>query len=188
MLLNKIRNSISRIIWDLFVNTFGKSILIPRSLRYFLYRISGMRTKTSNIRSGCTFRGKSIVLEKGVFLNHNVFIDGWEKVTIKENTAIAFDVLICTSSHEIGDASKRAGASDRRPILIGKSCWIGARATILPGVTIGDGCVIAAGSVVNKNCEPNGLYAGVPAKRIKDLNSEDPSYIIKIQRMSALVE
>ena len=48
-------------------------------------------------------------------------------------------------------------------------CWICAGCTILPGVTIGEGCVIAAGSVVNKDCAPDGLYAGVPAKRIKDL-------------------
>jgi maltose O-acetyltransferase len=113
------------------------------------------------------------VIENGVFLNHNVFIDAWESVIIKENTAIAFDVLICTSSHKIGEPSKRAGESDRKPIVIGKGCWIGARATILPGVTIGDGWVIASGAVVNKSCEPNGIYAGVPAKRIKDIVVEE---------------
>lgn len=128
-----------------------------------------MRTKTSNIRAGCTFRGKSIVIEKGAFLNHNVFIDGWESVIIKENAAIAFDVLICTSSHKIGEPRNRAGVSERKPVIIGKGCWIGARAIILPGVTLGDGSVIAAGSVVNRDCKPNTLYAGVPAKEVKSL-------------------
>lgn len=162
---------ISLIVWNLFVNVIGKSILVPQKLRYMLYRLAGMRTGSSNIRSGCTFRGKSVTIEKGVFLNHNVFIDAWESVTIKENTAIAFDVLICTSSHKVGDSSKRAGESDRKPVVIGKGCWIGARATILPGVTIGDGCVIAAGAVVTKDCEPNSLYVGVPAIKIKSLNN-----------------
>lgn len=128
-----------------------------------------MRTKSSNIRSGCIFRGKSIFIEEGVFINHNVFIDAWESVTIKKNTSIAFDVMICTSSHRIGENNKRAGESKRRPVVIGKGCWIGARCIILPGVTIGDGCVIAAGSVVNKDCDPNSLYAGNPAKFIRIL-------------------
>lgn len=56
------------------------------------------------------------------------------------------------------------------PTLIKDGCWVGANVTIIPGVTIGEGCIIAAGAVVTKNCEPDGLYAGVPAKRIKDLN------------------
>ncbi|MGI2292887.1 acyltransferase [Paenibacillus sp. GXUN7292] len=66
-------------------------------------------------------------------------------------------------------SSKRAGESDRKPVTIGKGCWIGARATILPGVTVGDGCVIAAGAVVTKDCEPDSLYAGVPAIKIKSI-------------------
>lgn len=167
--MKTIKNFISVIIWNLFVNTIGKSLFISNRLRFIFYKIAGMRTKSSNIRSGCIFRGKSIFIEKGVFINHNVFIDAWESVTIKENTSIAFDVMICTSSHKIGESSKRAGESQRKPIIIGKGCWIGARSIILPGVIIGDGCVIAAGSVVNKDCNSNSLYAGNPAKFIKKL-------------------
>jgi acetyltransferase-like isoleucine patch superfamily enzyme len=172
MTLRKLKGYISLILWNLLVNTIAKSILIPQKLRYLIYKMAGMKTASSNIRSGCTFRGKSIFIEKGAFLNHNVFIDGWESVTIKENTSIAFDVLICTSSHKIGDASKRAGVSDRKPIVIGRGCWIGARATILSGVTIGDGCVIAAGAVVTEDCKPNTLYGGIPATEIRSLESE----------------
>lgn len=84
-------------------------------------------------------------------------------MTIKENTSIAFDVMICTYSHKIGENNKRAGESQRRPVVIGKGCWIGARSIILPGVTIGDGCV------VNKDCNSNSLYAGNPAKFIRKL-------------------
>ena len=54
-------------------------------------------------------------------------------------------------------------------IHIGKGCWIGANALIRPGVDIAAGRVIAAGAVVVKNCDANGLYAGVPARRVKDL-------------------
>lgn len=171
--MTNLKSYVSLIVWNLIVNTIGKSILVPQGIRYLLYKSAGMRTESSNIRSGCTFRGKGITIEKGAFLNHNVFVDGWEHVLIKENAAIAFDVLICTSSHKIGDQFKRAGWSDRKPIVIGKGCWIGARATILPGVTIGDGCVIAAGSVVTKDCEPNTLYGGVPARKIRLLGEDE---------------
>lgn len=159
--------------WNILVNTIGKSVLIPQNIRYQLYKIAGMNVRTSRIRPGCKFRGNKLELGKDVFLNHNVFIDAQEQVVIKENASIAFDVLICTSSHFVGNENRRAGDSDRKPVIIGKGCWVGARATILPGVTIGDGCIIAAGSVVNKDCEPNGLYAGVPANRIKDLPVEE---------------
>ena len=55
------------------------------------------------------------------------------------------------------------------PVKIDDGCQIGANVTILPGVHIGKEYVIGAGAVVNKDCEPNGVYVGVPAKRIKDL-------------------
>lgn len=163
--------AISQLIWNLFVNTIGRSAIVSNNLRYILFRIAGMRTKSSNIRSGCTFRGKSVFIGKNVLINHNVFIDAWEKVIIGDNVSIAFGVMICTSSHQIGDGNQRAGQSIRKPVTIEDGCWIGANATILPGVYIGKGCIIAAGSIVLNNCEENCLYAGIPAKRVKFLNN-----------------
>jgi maltose O-acetyltransferase len=83
------------------------------------------------------------------------------------------EVLFCTSTHIMGPATERAGRVHPQPITVGDGCWIGARSVILPGVTIGDGCVIAAGAVVNKDCAANGMYAGVPARRVKDLPVEE---------------
>ena len=157
-------------VWNLLVNCIGKSYLLSEGMRYNIYKLAGMRTKSKNIRAGCIFRGKSIFIGENVLINHNCFIDGWQKVEIQDNVSIAYNVTICTSSHYIGDESKRAGDSDRKPIIIEKGSWIGANATILPGVTIGKGCVIGAGSVVTKSTDPNCLYAGVPAKKIKELN------------------
>lgn len=157
-------------IWNLFVNSIGKSYIISDKLRYRVYKLAGMRTKSNNIRAGCIFRGKSIFIGKDVLINHNCFIDGWESVTIGDNTSMAFGTNIITSSHKIGASCKRTGESDRKPVIIGKGCWIGANVTILPGVDIGDGCVIGAGSVVTRNCEANSLYVGVPAKKVKELD------------------
>ncbi|WP_159405102.1 DapH/DapD/GlmU-related protein [Gordonia sp. YY1] len=78
--------------------------------------------------------------------------------------------MVMTCSHEVGDSDRRCGSSTVSSVRIGSGCWIGARAVICPGVTIGDGCVIAAGSVVVEDCEPNSLYAGVPAKRKRSLD------------------
>ena len=63
----------------------------------------------------------------------------------------------------------RAGALFLAPLVVSSGCWIGARAVLLPGLTIGEGCVVGAGAVVTKDCLPIGLYAGIPARRIRDL-------------------
>ena len=78
-------------------------------------------------------------------------------------------VMFVTSSHRIGMPGRRAGPLQHQPIKVEDGAWIGAGAMILPGCTVAQGCVVAAGAVVIRSCEPNGLYAGVPAKRIKDL-------------------
>nr|WP_246298615.1 DapH/DapD/GlmU-related protein [Nocardioides panaciterrulae] len=78
-------------------------------------------------------------------------------------------VLFCTATHEIGPASRRAGEQVKADITVGDGVWIGAGAQVMPGVTIGDGCVIAAGTVVVRDCAPHGMYAGVPARRVRDL-------------------
>lgn len=92
------------------------------------------------------------------------------KITIGDNVFIAPRVLITTATHNIESSFQRASSKTvHKPVKIDDGCWIGANVTILPGVHIGKGYVIGAGAVVNKDCEPNGVYVGVPAKRIKDL-------------------
>ena len=90
-------------------------------------------------------------------------------ITLGNNVWIGHEVLMTVGSHEIGPPCQRAGSGTSRPILIGDGVWIGARAVILPGVTIGEGAVVAAGAVVNKDIPANTLYGGVPAKIIRDL-------------------
>lgn len=64
----------------------------------------------------------------------------------------------------------RAPEKISKPITIGNGCWIGANSIVLPGVNIGNGTIVAAGFVVIQDCEENSLYAGVPAKKIKQLS------------------
>lgn len=106
---------------------------------------------------------KNATLELGSgYINTFSKIDVWEQISIGESVAIADYVIIKDSdNHHIGSGPMT------QPIQIGNHVWIGLRATILKGVTIGDGAVIAAGAVVNKDVPPNCLAAGVPAKIIK---------------------
>lgn len=159
-----------RIFWDIMINSIGKSRIFPARIRYFIYKMVGLKSKSCAIESGCTFNGRRIEIEEGTFINHNVFFDCTSgDIRIGKNVSIAFQASIYTATHDMGPSEKRAGTVKYLSVEIGDGCWIGAKATILPGVKIGNGCMIATGSLVNKDCEPNGLYAGVPAKRIKDL-------------------
>lgn len=90
-------------------------------------------------------------------------------ISIGDNTRIGFGVKFICVTHDTGDHNRRAGKLTYKPIKVGDGCWIGAESIILPGVTISNGVVIGAGSVVTKNCECDGLYAGNPARRIKSL-------------------
>ena len=103
-------------------------------------------------------------LGKG-FVNSNVKISCFEKITIGDDVKISEDVLIRDSDNHM---IVRSGYIKTAPITIGNHVWIGARATILKGVTIGDGAVISAGAVVTKNVPPNSLVGGGPARIIKN--------------------
>lgn len=91
-------------------------------------------------------------------------------ILIGERCDIGHGVELNPGSHLMGDSIRRAGSPTARSIRIGDGCWIGARALILGGVTIGNSSVIAAGAVVIANVPPNSLVAGVPAriKRVLD--------------------
>ena len=80
-------------------------------------------------------------------------------------------VVLATLNHDFSP-SKR-GTLHPAPIVIGKNVWIGANATIVPGVTIGNGSIIAAGAVVTKDVPENVVVGGVPAKIIKTVVTED---------------
>ncbi|MRH41261.1 hypothetical protein GH741_01070 [Aquibacillus halophilus] len=167
--MGKIKHFVRTLKRDLIINKIASSYVVPTVIRHIIYKWYGIKTKTKNISPGCFFGGNNISIGENSFINYNCFFDNAGKIEIEKNCSIAMDVLFCTSSHEMGNSDKRAGKGVGQPIKLGQGCWVGARATILPGVTIGHGCIIAAGSVVNKDCEPNGIYAGVPAKRIKEI-------------------
>lgn len=159
---------------EILINNVASSNLIPGKLRINIYNFCGMRINNKAIWPGCFISGTNLTIGEGSWVNSKCHFDNdIAKIEIGENCGIAMGVLFCTSSHEIGNEGKRAGKDIKKDISIGDGSWLGARSIILPGVTVGTGCIIAAGSIVTKDCEPNGLYAGNPAKRIKDLTVEN---------------
>jgi maltose O-acetyltransferase len=144
----------------------------PNRVRIELLRRWGMQIAPgTEVGPGCHFSGPGVILGE-CFLNREVHLDasGAATITIAEGCELGPGTMLMTSHHEIGPASRRAGVPEPRSIVIERGCWLGARVLVLPGVTVGAGCVVAAGAVVNRDCEPHGLYAGVPARRIRDLD------------------
>lgn len=163
--------NLRRFFYDLIVNGFASSYLCPNSLRVLIYRSKGHKVK-GGIMPGCFLgsgpKGK-LTLGKNSYINYNCFLDLGDDIIIGENCAIGYGTTFVNSSHILGDAFKRAGEGKISPIVIGDGVWIGANVTIMPGVQIGKGCVIGTGSLVIKDCEPDCIYLGVPARKHKEL-------------------
>ena len=148
------------------------SVFTPPIFRKMIYRFKGFKIgKNSKIYPKCICGAKcKLILGDNSFINWQAFLDLNDNITIGNNCSIAMRCNLITSYHNIGPHDFRGGKSQTAPIIVGNGCWIGAHCTILPGVKIADGCVIGANSLVTKDTEPDGLYVGSPAKRIKTLN------------------
>lgn len=110
-----------------------------------------------------------VTIGSGCLVNRDGYIRS--NTTIGDNVMIGPFVRLVTDSHEIGPSAKRGGANKWPPIVIGDGTWIGASVTVVGGVTIGRGCIIAAGAVVVTDIPDNSLAGGVPAKVIRQLDS-----------------
>jgi maltose O-acetyltransferase len=148
----------------------NQRMIRPR-IRNRLLRLMGVPFKGNVVCKGAWIGGTDLDVGVNAFFNRDVWIETSAHVTIGRNVAFGQQAMVCTSTHDIGDAESRAAFPPYAlPVTIGDGVWVGARATILPGTTIGAGCVIAAGSVVSRDLPPNGLYGGVPARLIRQLD------------------
>lgn len=111
--------------------------------------------------------GKNINIGKHVFINSGCHFQDQGGITIGENTLIGHRVVLATLNHDFSPLLR--SNMHPAPIDIGKNVWIGSGAIVLPGVTIHDGAVVAAGAVVTKDIASNTIAAGVPAKFIKEI-------------------
>ena len=107
-----------------------------------------------------------------VYANFNLTLVDDTQVTIGDYVMIGPNTLITTVNHPLSPAGRRRHLGQARPVAIGRDVWIGGNCTILPGVTIGNNAVIAAGAVVTKDVPDNCVVAGVPARKIKDISDD----------------
>lgn len=111
--------------------------------------------------------GKNLHIGKNVFINFDCTFLTLGGITIEDDVLIGPKVSLITENHPL-DPQNRKGLIGK-PILIKKNAWIGANATILPGVTIGKNSIVAAGAVVSKDVTDNVVVGGIPAKFIKNI-------------------
>ena len=115
--------------------------------------------------------GKNIHIGKQVFINMGCKFQDQGGIFIGDGTLIGHNVVLATLNHAM--QPERRSDMLPAPIHIGKRVWISSNATVLPGVTIGDGAVVAAGAVVTKNVPANTVVGGVPAKAIRHIYEEE---------------
>lgn len=116
--------------------------------------------------------GYNISVGRNFYSNFNMVILDGAPVTFGDNVFVAPNCGFYTAGHPLDYVSRNKGLEYARPIKVGNNVWIGAQVCVLPGVTIGDNCVIGAGSVVNKDIPANSLAAGNPCRVIRSIESD----------------
>lgn len=115
--------------------------------------------------------GKNISIGRDVFINSGCHFQDQGGITIGDGSLIGHNVVLATINHALRPSQKRKNL--HAPISIGSNVWIGSNAVILPGVTIGEWAVVAAGAVVTKDVPPYTVVGGIPAKVIKKVEESE---------------
>src|SRR5699024_3371260 len=153
------------------------SQLLPQSraftLRRLLYLLGGV-----NVAVSAKINGTARIHHANVRIGPQTWLGAGchlisttrSQISIGSRCDIGPGVMIVVGTHEVGDAFQRAGTAKSQPISIGSGTWIGARSTLIAGARIGNGCIIAAGTIVNEKFPDNVLIAGVPGRVMKHLD------------------
>ena len=168
--------TIKQIIGRVVYNMIGKHMPLSDSR----YSMGSKRIRAWCGRRILTECGKNVNIEKGAVFAYDVKLGDnsgigvnasiSSGVTIGKDVMMGPECIILTTNHGMidnGIPMWKQESSALRPVTIGNNCWIGSRVIILPGVTLGDGCVVGAGSVVTKSFDDNSIIAGNPAHFIK---------------------
>lgn len=144
----------------------------PNEIRSYLSQITGvaLHDTVTVFPPFYTNFGRFLRLGQRVFINHACSFLDMGGITLEDDVLIGPKVNLVTENHPLNPADRKALVC--KPILVKKNAWIGAGATILPGVTIGENAVVAAGVVVSKDVPANAIVGGVPARFIKYIDAE----------------
>lgn len=150
-------------------------------------RYALLRKMFAEIGEGCyieppfhaNFGGRHCHFGKNVYANFNLTCVDDTHIYVGDHTMIAPNVTIATAGHPILPELREKAYQYNAPVRIGKNCWIGAGAILLPGVTVGDGTVIGAGSVVTKDIPKNVVAVGNPCRVVREIGERDREYYFK---------
>ena len=146
-----------------------------------------LREMFAEIGEGCyieppfhaNWGGKHCHFGKNVYANFNLTLVDDTHIYIGDCTMFGPNVTVATGGHPILPELRQQGYQYNFPVHIGRNCWIGAGAVIVPGVTIGDNTVIGAGSVVTKDIPANVVAVGNPCRVLREIGEHDREYYFK---------
>lgn len=158
------------VIWMSFVNGISASFLVPARARTVLLRMSGVDISSRALmKPGVIIRSANLSIGPKSTINYGCVFDNRAGVEIGSSVGIGVGVQFLNTEHDRSDPARRSGVGRIAKITVEDGASVGSGAILLSGVTVGRGAVVAAGAVVNRDCAPDGLYAGIPAKRVKEL-------------------
>ncbi|MBQ2780929.1 MAG: sugar O-acetyltransferase [Clostridia bacterium] len=127
--------------------------------------------------------GKHVHFGKHVYANFNLTLVDDTHIYVGDHTLFGPNVVVATAGHPIDPSLREKAYQYNIPVHIGKNCWIGAGAVIVPGVTIGDNTVIGAGSVVTKDIPANVVAVGNPCRVLREIGEHDKIYFYKDRKI-----
>jgi galactoside O-acetyltransferase len=127
--------------------------------------------------------GHHVHFGKNVYANFNLTLVDDTHIYVGDCTLFGPNVTLATAGHPILPELREQGYQYNAPIRIGRNCWIGAGAVILPGITIGDNVVVGAGSVVTKDLPDNVVAVGNPCRVLRRINEHDRQYYFKSRKI-----
>lgn len=127
--------------------------------------------------------GYHVHFGKNIYANFNLTLVDDTHIYVGDYTMFGPNVIIATGGHPLLPELREKGYQYNAPVHIGRNCWIGAGAIIVPGITIGDNVVIGAGSIVTKDIPSNVLAVGNPCKVLREINEHDKEYYFKDRKI-----
>lgn len=127
--------------------------------------------------------GHHVHFGKNIYANFNLTLVDDTHIYVGDYTMFGPNVVIATGGHPLLPELREKGYQYNAAVRIGRNCWIGAGAIIVPGITIGDNVVIGAGSIVTKDIPSNMLAVGNPCRVLREINEHDREYYFKDKKI-----
>ena len=150
-----------------------------------------LRERFAEIGEGCyiepplhaNWGGRHVHFGRNIYANFNLTLVDDTHIYVGDNTMFGPNVVVATAGHPLLPELREQGYQYNAPVHIGRNCWIGAGAILLPGITVGDNAVIGAGSIVTKDVPANTLAVGNPCRTLREIGEHDRAYYFKDRRI-----